>query len=34
MGKRYSIREHHQSGRRCWKLKRLGRSDELRPIFL
>lgn len=33
-GTRYSFREHLESGRTAWKLKRLGTGDELRPIFL
>ena len=34
MGTRYSFREHLDNGRLCWKLRRLGRGNELRPIFL
>jgi len=33
-GTRYSFREHLDNGYLCWKLRRLGRGDELRPIFL
>ena len=33
-GARYSFREHLDNGRLCWKLRRLGRGNELRPIFL
>ncbi len=33
-GTRYSFREHLDNGYVCWKLRRLGRGDELRPIFL
>jgi hypothetical protein len=34
LGTRYSFREHLDNGRLCWKLRRLGCGDELRPIFL
>ncbi len=34
LGTRYSFREHLDNGRLCWKLRRLGRRNELRPIFL
>jgi hypothetical protein len=34
LGTRYSFREHLDNGRLCWKLRRLGRGNELRPIFL
>jgi len=34
LGTRYSFREHLDNGYLCWKLRRLGRGDELRPIFL
>jgi len=33
-GTRYSFREHLDNGYLCWKLRRLGRGNELRPIFL
>jgi hypothetical protein len=33
-GTRYSFREHLDNGFLCWRLRRLGRGDELRPIFL
>jgi hypothetical protein len=33
-GTRYSFRERLASGRTAWKLKRLGKGSELRPIFL
>ncbi|MBI4905135.1 MAG: hypothetical protein HY820_15985 [Acidobacteria bacterium] len=33
-GTRYSYRERLESGPFAWKLKRLGKGDELRPIFL
>ena len=33
-GTRYSFREHFESGTVAWKLKRLGKGDELRPIFM
>ena len=32
-GTRYSFREHLDNGRLCWKLRRLGQGNELRPIF-
>ena len=31
---RYSYRERLASGAHAWKLKKLGKRDELRPIFL
>jgi len=34
LGTRYSFREHLDNWRLCWKLRRLGRGNELRPIFL
>jgi hypothetical protein len=34
LGTRYSFREHLDNGFLCWQLRRLGRADELRPIFL
>ena len=34
LGTRYSFREHLDDGHICWRLRRLGKSDELRPIFL
>jgi hypothetical protein len=34
LGTRYSFREHLDNGYLCWNLRRLGRGDELRPIFL
>ena len=34
LGTRYSLREHLDNGRLCWRLRRLGRGDELRPVFL
>lgn len=34
LGTRYSFREHLDNGHLCWRLKRLGRGKELRPIFL
>jgi hypothetical protein len=34
VGTRYSFREHLDNGYLCWRLRRLGRGDELRPIFL
>ncbi|MBI3695417.1 MAG: hypothetical protein HY238_11350 [Acidobacteria bacterium] len=34
LGTRYSFREHLDNGRLCWRLRRLGRGDELRPVFL
>lgn len=33
-GTRYSFRERFDCGTVAWKLKRLGKGDELRPIFL
>ena len=33
-GTRYSFRERLDGGTVAWKLKRLGKGDELRPIFL
>ena len=33
-GAHYSYRERLQSGSLTWKLKRLGKGDELRPLFL
>ncbi|MGC8758596.1 MAG: hypothetical protein ACP5VC_01450 [Bryobacteraceae bacterium] len=33
LGTRYSFREHLDNGRLCWRLRRLGRGDELRPFF-
>ena len=33
-GTRYSFREHFETGTVAWKLKRLGKGDELRPIFM
>jgi len=33
-GTHYSFREHFDCGRVAWSLKRLGKGDELRPIFL
>jgi hypothetical protein len=34
LGTRYSYREHLENGYIAWALKKLGRSNELRPIFL
>jgi len=34
LGTRYSFREHLDNGHLCWRLKRLGRGSELRPVFL
>jgi hypothetical protein len=34
LGTRYSFREHLDNGFLCWRLRQLGRGDELRPIFL
>ena len=34
LGTRYSLREHLDNGSFCWRLRRLGRGDELRPLFL
>ena len=33
-GTHYSFREHLESGHIAWSMKRLGKGDELRPIFL
>ena len=33
LGTRYSYREHLENGYIAWALKRLGRGNELRPIF-
>jgi len=33
-GTRYSFRQHLDSGHVTWAMKRLGKGDELRPIFL
>ena len=33
-GTRYSFLEHFDTGTVAWKLKRLGKGDELRPIFM
>ncbi len=33
-GTRYSFREHFDNGTIAWALKRLGKGDELRPIFM
>ena len=33
-GSRYSFRERSDSGTVAWRLKRLGKGSELRPIFL
>jgi hypothetical protein len=33
-GTHYSFQNRLESGRRVWKLKRLGKRDELRPIFM
>lgn len=33
-GTRYSFRERFDCGAVAWRLKRLGKGDELRPIFL
>jgi hypothetical protein len=33
-GKAYSHREHLANGRITWTLRRLGKRDELRPLFL
>ncbi len=32
-GTKYSFREKHNNTLRCWRLKRLGKGDELRPLF-
>jgi hypothetical protein len=34
LGTRYSFREHLDNGYIAWALRRLGKGDELRPIFL
>lgn len=34
VGQEYSFKERLDDGHRVWKLKRLGKGDELRPIFL
>ncbi len=34
LGTQYSFREHLDSGHVAWKLKPLGKGDELRPIFM
>jgi hypothetical protein len=34
IGARYSFREHLDNGRLCWRLRRIGRGNELRPVFL
>ena len=34
LGTRYSFREHLDNGFLCWRLRQLGRGDELRPVFL
>lgn len=34
LGTRYSFKEHLDNGHLCWRLRRLGRGNELRPIFL
>lgn len=34
LGTRYSFREHLDNGHLCWKLRRLGSGNELRPVFL
>jgi hypothetical protein len=34
LGTRYCFREHLENGGLCWRLRRLGRGDELRPAFL
>ena len=33
-GKHYSYREHFDCGSVAWALKRLGKGDELRPLFV
>lgn len=33
-GTRYSYRQKLDNNLRCWKLKKLGQGDELRPVFL
>jgi hypothetical protein len=34
LGTHYSFRERLENGCRCWRLRRLGRGNELRPAFL
>jgi hypothetical protein len=34
VGTRYSYQEHLENGYIAWALRRLGRGDELRPVFL
>ena len=34
LGTRYSFRERLESGHECWRLRRLGRGNALRPAFL
>ena len=34
LGTRYSFREHLDNGYIAWTLRRLGKGDEFRPIFL
>ena len=34
LGTRYSYQEHLENGYIAWALKRLGKRDELRPVFL
>jgi hypothetical protein len=34
LGTRYSFRQHLDNGYIAWALRRLGKGDELRPIFL
>ncbi len=33
LGTRYCFRERLENGGQCWRLRRLGRGDELRPAF-
>ncbi len=33
IGTRYSFRQHLESGNAVWALKKLGKGNELRPIF-
>lgn len=33
-GTRYSFREHFDNGTVAWALKRLGKGDDLRPVFM
>ena len=33
LGTRYCFREHLDNGGLCWRLRRLGHGDELRPAF-